>query len=96
MGKKWAQAEILTSISEQLHSRANPVKAQGMSDYMRNQFEFLGIATPLRRNTVNDTLKRYSTPSEREVVELARALHQQPQREFQHAGVDALMSCKIN
>jgi len=91
MGEKWAQAEILTSISEQLHSSANPVKAQGMSGYMRNQFEFLGIDTPLRRNTVNNTLKRYSTPSEQEVIELARALHQLPQREFQHAGVDALI-----
>jgi 3-methyladenine DNA glycosylase AlkD len=91
MGEKWAQAEILTSISEQLHSSANPVKAQGMSGYMRDQFEFLGIDTPLRRNTVNNTLKRYSTPSEQEVVELARALHQLPQREFQHAGVDALI-----
>ena len=91
MGEKWDLTEILTSISEQLHSSADPVKAQGMSGYMRNQFPFLGIATPLRRNTVNNTLRRYSTPSEQEVVELARALHELPQREFQHAGVDALI-----
>jgi 3-methyladenine DNA glycosylase AlkD len=91
MREKWDLTQILTSISEQLHSSADPVKARGMSGYMRNQFEFLGIATPLRRNTVNNTLKRYSDPSEPEVIELARALHKLPEREFQHAGVDALL-----
>jgi 3-methyladenine DNA glycosylase AlkD len=91
MGEKWDLTQILTSISAQLHSSADPVKAQGMSAYMRNQFEFLGIATPLRRNTVNNTLKRYSTPSEQEIIDLARTLHELPQREFQQAGVDALI-----
>jgi len=65
-----------------------------MSAYMRNQFPFLGISTPARRKVVTDALHGYLKPNQDELVELARALHELPEREFQSAGVDVLVHYK--
>jgi 3-methyladenine DNA glycosylase AlkD len=63
-----------------------------MRAYLRGQFAFLGIPTPLRRATVAalDT----QPIGQDELLEIVDALWALPFREYQHAGIDLLMRHK--
>jgi 3-methyladenine DNA glycosylase AlkD len=67
---------------------ANPERAESMSAYMRNQFPFLGIATPVRRELSREFLKSKS----KNVVdwEFVFKCWEQPEREFQYLAMDYL------
>jgi 3-methyladenine DNA glycosylase AlkD len=62
--------------------------AVGAAAYMRNQFPFLGLRTPVRRRLAKAALVGVPTPTEPQLAAVARALWQQPEREFQYAGCD--------
>ena len=64
--------------------------AEGAAAYMRNQFEFLGIKTPLRRELCKDLVNISKNLSEKEVVALCKELWAQPEREFQYVACDIL------
>ncbi|MFC0350445.1 DNA alkylation repair protein [Undibacterium danionis] len=76
--------QIQTAFSAQ----ANPENALAMRRYMRDQFDFLGIKTPVRRALIKDlaTVEFAHTDLE----QLARALWLLPQREYQYAAIDVL------
>ncbi|NBO35200.1 MAG: DNA alkylation repair protein [Actinobacteria bacterium] len=57
---------------------------------MRNQFEFLGIKTPLRRELSKDLVKKSRDLSERDLILLCKELWAQPEREFQYVACDLL------
>lgn len=58
---------------------ADAVRAEGMAAYMRGQFAFFGIPTPLRRRLTKEAL-----------AGIAVALWDEPERELQYAGCDLL------
>ncbi len=64
--------------------------AQGASAYMRNQFEFIGIKTPLRRELGRELVNASRELSEKEVIALCKELWAQPEREFQYVACDIL------
>lgn len=64
--------------------------AQGAAAYMRNQFEFLGIKTPLRRELCKDLFDTSKNLSEKEIITLCKELWTQPEREFQYVACDIL------
>lgn len=71
-----------------LRPLANPVRAAGMAAYMKNQFAFLGIATPARRAAYGGFIKApMPAPN---LLQMARACWSRPEREFQYAAVDLL------
>ncbi len=75
-------------------SLAGDVKqAEGMSAYMRDQFEFLGIKTPKRRQLCREVFKdaKKLAKIDWEFVELC---WQKPQREYQHVACDYLVQMK--
>jgi 3-methyladenine DNA glycosylase AlkD len=57
---------------------------------MRNQFEFLGIKTPLRRELSKELVNRPKELSEKEIISLCKELWAQPEREFQYVACDIL------
>ena len=57
---------------------ANPEQAAKMSAYMRDQFEYLGIQTPLRRKLSRDIIKAHKTVD----WEFVFKCWEQPEREF--------------
>ena len=69
---------------------ADPDVAEGAAAYMRNQFEFFGIKTPLRRELGKDLVLATKELSEEEVVSLCKELWAQPEREFQYISCDIL------
>ncbi len=73
-------------------AQANPENAKAMRSYMRDQFDFLGIKTPLRRALIKDLGKVNFDHADLE--QLVRALWLLPQREYQHAAIDLLTTHK--
>jgi 3-methyladenine DNA glycosylase AlkD len=57
---------------------------------MRNQFEFLGIKTPLRRELSKTLVSQSRVLSERDLVLLCKELWAQPEREFQYVACDLI------
>jgi 3-methyladenine DNA glycosylase AlkD len=80
----------LTLLTHAYTSAANPVNALAMKQYMRNQFEYIGIKTPDRRN-INKALKaQHGLPAATEMPALIKALWAKPEREYQYAAIDLM------
>jgi 3-methyladenine DNA glycosylase AlkD len=79
---------LVQTIESALLPQADAKRANGMKAYMRGQFEFLGIPTPLRRFATADLLRTKATSAE--LLSTAIALWKLPQREFQYVAVDLL------
>lgn len=81
-------SEFFQQIQVVLLAHANPENALPMRAYMRSHFDFLGIKTPLRRQLLKDLGK--ISASATELLQLAQALWQLPQREFHYVAIDVL------
>ena len=77
-----------------LRRAAAPARRAAMAAYMRNQFEFLGVATPARRAAIKTLYKDWRPDSETELLDIARQVWDRPEREYQYAAIDLLaMHC---
>ncbi|KMY51274.1 DNA alkylation repair protein [Peribacillus loiseleuriae] len=82
---------------EKLYSEnAEAEYAKWSKKYMRNQFDFLGIRTPIRRNLTKQFLKEYGLPSKEELETVILTLWEKPEREYQKAALDILEKTKKN
>jgi len=68
----------------------NPKKIAAMKQYMRGQFEYLGVQTPDRRNIFKQVVSETGLPDTDEMPAVVRELWQQPEREYSHCAVDLL------
>jgi 3-methyladenine DNA glycosylase AlkD len=64
--------------------------AEGASAYMRNQFDFLGIKTPLRRELSKEIINQTKSFPEKDLITFCKELWAQPEREFQYVACDIL------
>ncbi|MCG2578285.1 DNA alkylation repair protein [Dechloromonas sp. XY25] len=77
-----------TQVRRALQALADPQRAPAMQAYMRGQFVFCGIPTPVRRQAVAALVRPRQTASE--LLAHARALWAMPERECQYVAVDLL------
>lgn len=77
-------------LQKELEPLQNPEQAKKMEKYMRNQFPFLGIKTPERRNAVINALKMHGNPDLDTLKKLLEELWALPEREYQNAALDLL------
>ena len=66
------------------------MRAVAMAAYMRDQFPFLGIASPERAALQQLALAGLAKPTEGELELAVRELWALPEREYQYAGMDLL------
>ncbi len=79
---------LLEQIKQALRPLADPVAAIAMRAYLRDQFNFLGIAAPRRRQALQSLpLQKWTAAS---LLALAEALWQQPEREYRYVAIDLL------
>ena len=80
------------SIRQLFESRANREEASWMKKYMRNQFEFLGIKTPVRRALMRELLlnRTLANLSAGELKPLVMELWEAPAREYQYLAMELL------
>ena len=81
--------QFVHAVEHALIPLAEEAKAQGMKAYLLNQFEFLGLAAPVRRAAVKaiGKVKWHSTD---DLLAVAELLWQKPEREYRYTAVDLL------
>ncbi|MBC2057484.1 DNA alkylation repair protein [Listeria booriae] len=71
-----------------LKEREDSDEKQAMEQYMRNQFVFLGLRSPVRRVLYREFVAEHGKPQD--VIAVARELYGQPEREFRYMAIDML------
>jgi 3-methyladenine DNA glycosylase AlkD len=82
-----AYVKALKTLFEQ---NADRVAAPAMKQYMRGQFEYLGIKTPQRGALMKELHAAHPLPQIGELDAVLRELWALPEREFQYAGIALL------
>jgi 3-methyladenine DNA glycosylase AlkD len=81
-------ATAVARLGDAFNAAADPGRALAMAAYMRDQFPFFGIPTPLQRRLAASALRDLPAPEEADVVAFTAACWAAPQREFQYAACD--------
>ncbi len=74
----------VTTVRAALEAVADPDRVESMTRYMRDQFPFLGVASPELRQAIKPLLAEARTMAGDDLVALADRLWAQPEREFQY------------
>jgi 3-methyladenine DNA glycosylase AlkD len=81
---------FVRAVSKTLLPLADPALRPWMQAYMRDQFEFLGVKTPVRRAAVAELIRMQKGADAAVLLRSARLLWALPQREYQFVAVDLL------
>lgn len=82
--------EYLLPLEKAFEENANPAKALQMKAYMRNQFEYLGIASPERKIIFSEHKKKYGLIPTLHLNEIVKTCWQAPEREYQYFAMEML------
>jgi 3-methyladenine DNA glycosylase AlkD len=80
---------FVSAVEHALIPLADKSKAQGMKAYLLNQFEFLGLAAPVRRAAVK-AIGKVKWQSAADLLAAADLLWQKPEREYRYTAIDLL------
>lgn len=79
---------LLDHIINDFKSNQNPLVADGMKAYMRDQFDYLGITSPIRKALSKPIVNEVAKETKSVVYPLIRALWERPEREFHYLALD--------
>lgn len=82
------------SLAYAFMQNADAETANGAKAYMRNQFDFFGIKSPLRKQLVDSFFLEHSLPSPNELDEIIRSAWSHPCREMQYSAMELLFKVK--
>jgi 3-methyladenine DNA glycosylase AlkD len=82
--------KFIRGVAEVYKENRDVDKAASAKAYLRNQFEFFGISTPLRRQLSKQYLAEHQLPGYRELKEIVLELYALPQREFHYFGMELI------
>lgn len=68
-----------------LNALANKEDAEPMKKYMRDQFEFFGIRSPILNQSLKDFLKENGLPAKEELSSFIKEAWSKPEREMQYS-----------
>jgi len=77
-------------LLKSFEAAADPAKAVAMGQYMRNQFGFYGLSSPLRQQLLTAFIKENGLPKSDSIAEITHSAWQLPQREMQYAAMFVL------
>jgi len=84
--------ELLPAVIASYRGAADAGRAAAQRAYMRDQFPYLGIATPERRQLSQAALKGAGRPTTSDCAALALRCWQLPEREFRYFATDYLVA----
>ncbi|NOX87362.1 MAG: DNA alkylation repair protein [Chlorobi bacterium] len=76
--------DFIKILELEFRKNADPEIAAGQKAYMKNQFEFLGIKTPLRREIQRPFLTKKHLPLKNNLEQIVKTFWAKPEREFQY------------
>lgn len=79
---------------ELFEANRNQQLAIPMAAYMKNQFPFLGIKTPLRKQLLTQYLAEHHLPQQQHITSVVMELYRLPEREYQYAAIAVLERMK--
>jgi 3-methyladenine DNA glycosylase AlkD len=74
----------IAAIRKHFEANADPELASWSKKYLRNQYEFFGIKTPLRREIVRQFFRERGLPGQDKLGRLIRTCWELPERDFQY------------
>ena len=83
-------SNYVESIKAVYQAHADPVAAGPMKAYMRNQFEYLGIKSPLQKELQKKFLAECGLPAISDLSGVLHELWELPEREYQYIGIHIL------
>ena len=83
-------AAFQRAVRGALEPLKNAERAAGMRAYMRDQFDYLGVATPDHRAAVAPLIKGFSPAGREELRMAAEGLWQMREREYQYVAIGLL------
>ena len=84
--------ELRAAVIASYRTAADADRAAAQRAYMRDQFPYLGIATPERRRLSRDVLKGGARPTTEDCAALALRCWELPEREFRYFAIDYLIA----
>ena len=78
----------VSEVETAFKNHADPENAEGQKAYMRNQFDFLGIKSPIRKEIQQSFLRKKNLPPKEELENIVKSLWDKPQREFQYFALE--------
>ena len=81
---------VLNDIIQTFKSHEDLDKRKQMSDYMRGQFDYFGLTSPIRKELCKPYLKELPKEDKTALFELIELLWQQPQRECHYLAQELL------
>lgn len=78
------------AVIELFRNHTDEEQAVPMSAYMRNNFPFLGIRSPLRKQLLRQLFAEYEMPDGEQLLLETAALYKMPEREFQYVAIALL------
>jgi 3-methyladenine DNA glycosylase AlkD len=70
---------------------ANPERAMKMRAYMKDQFDYLGLASPLRKDLAKQFYSEYGYPAAEQLESVVIACWRFPQREYKYFALDLMV-----
>lgn len=83
MKKPWNLQKLVATFQ----AHRNEAHAAPMAAYMKQNFPFLGIKSPLRTKILSDFFKAYALPEKDQLFTEAWKLYDQPEREYHYAAI---------
>lgn len=65
-----------------------------MEKYMKNNFEFYGVRSPIRKNVFKQVMKEYEIPTAQEYKFVVLKMMQHTKREMNYCGIDLAIKCQ--
>lgn len=90
MKKIWDHKGII----EKFEANRNEELAGPMTAYMKNNFPFLGIKSPLRKQLLKEQFVEYALPEPEQLFEEVWKLYNLPEREYQYAAIALIEKMK--
>lgn len=85
----------INRLSHLLQENANPTFASQMKAYMKGQFEYFGVKSPVRKELIKGFYKEHGLPSDADLKCFIKGIWLLPQRELKYTAIE-LMDKKIN
>ncbi len=85
------EKNFIQALELSFNENADPSIAVQQKAYMKDQFEFIGIKTPVRRTICKPFLQKTHLPPKDQAVKIVQALWKKPEREFQYFAQELLL-----
>jgi 3-methyladenine DNA glycosylase AlkD len=85
---------FVVAIKKVFDANRNPERSVPMKAYMRDQFEFVGIPSPARRELMKEFFRSNTLPEKKSLETVIRQLWNLPERDYQYFGIELAMKYK--